>query len=81
MRLGGAKYGDAIDKLKTECMDPDMENQYKERIEQWRKDECIIKDQLLEIGTDVKGIKEALQGASNTQHIGVFHWRKSFQDC
>ena len=72
VRLGGAKYQDAIDKLKTECMDPDIEKQYKEYIEQWKKDECIIKDQLHEMGSDLKDIKEALhvQAAMISQHIG-----------
>ena len=83
VRLGGAKYGDAIDKLKTECMDPDIEKQYKEYIEQWKKDECFIKDQLREMGTDLKDIKEALhvQTSIISQHIGksdllmcFFYW-------
>jgi len=70
VRLGGAKYEDAIDKLKTECMDPDIENQYKECIEQWKKDECMIKDQLHEMGTGIKDIKEALQAAISSHHSG-----------
>ena len=70
VRLGGAKYSDAIDKLKTECMDPDIESQYKERMEQWIKDGCIIKDQLHELVTDIKDIKEALQAANSSQHGG-----------
>ncbi|XP_078368406.1 uncharacterized protein LOC144652254 [Oculina patagonica] len=54
VRLGGAKYGDAIDTLKTECMDPVIEEHYKELLQQWKKDEYIIKDQLQEMGNDIK---------------------------
>ena len=61
VRLGGAKYGDAIDILKTECMDPDIEEHYKELLQQWKKDEYVIKEQLREIGEDIKCIKEALK--------------------
>ena len=58
VRLGGAKYGDAIHKLKTACMDPVSEEHYKELLQQWKQDEYIIKDQLREIGSDIKSIKE-----------------------
>lgn len=70
VRLGGTKYGDAIDKLKTECMDPVITNQYKELLQQWKKDESNIKDQLFdqlhEMGKDVREIKFAI----NSQSIG-----------
>ena len=65
VRLGGAKYGDAIHKLKTECMDPVIEERYKELLQQWKMDESNIHDQLLEMGNDIKDIKEALQVASD----------------
>lgn len=63
VRLGGATYGDAIDKLKTECMDPVFEEHYKILLQQWEKDEYVIKDQLHEMGNDIKCMKEALQVA------------------
>jgi len=65
VRLGGAKYEDAIDKLKTECMDPVIEEHYKELLQQWKKDEYVIKEQLREMGEDIKYIKEALRVALN----------------
>ena len=47
--LGGASYGAAINKLMHECIDPDMEEHYRELLEQWKKDEDRIKDKLEEI--------------------------------
>ena len=46
VRLGGIKYKSAIDNLETECMDPDIEDHYKELLNQWKKDENSVKDQL-----------------------------------
>ena len=39
-------------------MDPDMEKHYKELLHQWKNDEDNIKDELKEISTDVKEMKE-----------------------
>lgn len=64
VRLGGAKYEDTIDILKTECMDPVIEEYYKELPRQWKKDEYVIKEQLHEMGEDIKYIKEALRVAA-----------------
>ena len=47
--LGGASYGAAINKLKNECIDPDMEEHYRELLKQWKKDEDSIKDKFEEI--------------------------------
>ena len=72
VRLGGAKYdyGDAIDKLKTECMDPVIEEHFRGRLKQWKEDEYIIKQEIMidikyikEMGNDIKYIKEALRMA------------------
>ena len=46
VRLGGIKYESAIDNLETECMDPDIEDHYKELLNQWKRDENNVKDQL-----------------------------------
>ncbi|KAL9971024.1 hypothetical protein ACROYT_G023501 [Oculina patagonica] len=56
--LGGASYGAAINKLKTECMDPDTEEHYRELLKQWKKDEDSIKDKLDEIEELLKQLKE-----------------------
>ena len=35
-----------IDDLETECMDPEVEDHYKELLSQWKKDEGNVKDKL-----------------------------------
>ena len=47
--LGGGTYLAAITTLKTDCMDPDIEEHYKEVLKQWKKDEENIKDQIEEL--------------------------------
>ena len=49
VRLGGANYQSAIDDLKKECMDPDLEEHYKELLKQWVMDEVSIKERLDEM--------------------------------
>lgn len=46
VRLGGSRYGSAITLLETECMDPDIEEHYKEVLKQWKKEEDNIKDKI-----------------------------------
>ena len=49
VRLGGTCYQDAIDDLKTECMDPEVEEHFQELLKQWVKDEISIKEKLDQI--------------------------------
>ena len=49
VRLGGVSYKAAIDDLRNECMDPEVEDHYMELLSEWKKDEDNIKDQLDEI--------------------------------
>ena len=49
VRLGGTCCQDAIDDLKTECMDPEFEEHYQELLKQWVKDEISIKEKLDQI--------------------------------
>ena len=46
VRLGGATFETAIDDLKDDCMDPDIEEHYKELLKQWKVDEDSIKEKL-----------------------------------
>ena len=39
-------YAAAVDSLKDECMDPQVEDHYKELLRQWKKDENSVKEQL-----------------------------------
>ena len=49
VRLGGVMYKADIDDLRNECMDPEVEDHYKELLSQWKKDEDNIKEELGEI--------------------------------
>ena len=60
MRLGGAQYRAAIDNLETECMDPEIEDHFKELLIQWKRDEDNIKDELKEIGTEIRNVMKKL---------------------
>ncbi|XP_078354184.1 uncharacterized protein LOC144638800 isoform X2 [Oculina patagonica] len=59
--LGGASYGAAISNLNNECMDPDMEEHYRELLKQWKKDEDSIKDKLEEIEDKIRKNIEQLK--------------------
>ena len=50
----------AIDNLEFCCMDPDMEDHYRDLLHQWKNDEDSIKDELKEIGTTVKNLTKKL---------------------
>ena len=41
-------------------MDPDMERHYKDLLHQWKNDEDNVKDELKEIGADVKEMTRKL---------------------
>ncbi|KAL9954860.1 hypothetical protein ACROYT_G042445 [Oculina patagonica] len=49
VRLGGIKYEAAIDDLRKECMDSEVQDHYKKLFSQWKKDDDNIKEQLSEI--------------------------------
>ena len=72
VRLGGVKYKSAIANLETECMDPDIEDHYKELLSQWKKDEDNVKDQLNEIGSEIRSVLKKLDNltASSLTHRG-----------
>jgi len=49
VRLGGAGYGDAMDKIMHQKTDPITEEHYKELLMQWKKNEDDIKDKINEL--------------------------------
>ena len=49
VRLGGGGYGDAVDEMKNQNMDPLTEEHYKELFKQWKKNEDSIKDKMIEL--------------------------------
>ena len=63
VRLGGVAYKAAVDNLETECMDPEVEEHYKELLRQWKNDEDNLKDELKKIGTNVEKIKDLVESS------------------
>ena len=57
VRLGGAQYAKAIDTLKTESMDPELENEFVDLLKEWKKDDDDIKDRLSEVEMELKKVK------------------------
>ena len=45
----GTTYASEISRLKTECMDPDFEENYRELLKQWKKDDDNTKEKLDEL--------------------------------
>ena len=66
-RLGGATYGAAIDDLKNECMDPDIENHFKELLRQWKKDDDNTKKKLDEIHRMLEELMKASTSTSQAK--------------
>ena len=74
VRLGGSSYGAAITKLETECMDPDIEEHYKEVLEQWKKDEDNIKDKIEELDKKFDDFKKtSVEGTGKLLVLGQWH--------
>ncbi len=49
VRLGGPSLRAYIDNLEHDCMDPDIEEHYRELMKQWKTDDDIIKEKLEEM--------------------------------
>ena len=72
-RIGGARYQDVINDLKTDCMDADIEKDYQELFREWLKDEDCITDKSHEDEMVKKARKEDdLEGSIETyeQNLG-----------
>ena len=55
VRLGGPTYGAAIDKLKTQGMDPVAEEHYKDLLKQFKKNDDDVKDKIEELDSKIGG--------------------------
>lgn len=64
VRLGGVLYKTAIDTLRNECMDPEVQDHYMALLNQWKKDEDNVKDLLNEM---IKKI-DALTASKEVTH-------------
>ena len=65
VRLGGAKFRVDIDNLEHDCMDPDIEERYRELMKQWKKDDDIIKNKLDEVEGKMTCFQCRLLGAGS----------------
>ena len=66
-RIGGARYQDVINDLKTDCMDADIEKDYQELFREWLKDEDCITEKSHEDEMVKKARKEDdLEGSIET---------------
>ena len=74
VRLGGAGYQSAIDDLKKEYMDPDLEEPYKQLLKQCVMCEVSIKERLYEIGkSEVELKKAAVNPEKKAGHKGIVY--------
>ena len=61
VRLGGVRYRAAIDNLEAECMDPEMEDHYRQVLCEWKKDEDNIKEEQKEIGAEIRVVENEMR--------------------
>lgn len=82
VRLGGVGYQDAIDNLKKERMDPELEEHYKDLLKQWVMDEVSIKERLDEIEEKMIKNFEDLKVSmdSHEKRIGIGR-RGNYEKC
>ncbi|XP_078381142.1 uncharacterized protein LOC144663922 isoform X2 [Oculina patagonica] len=75
-------YAADIDKLKNDCMDPDIEEHYRELLEEWKKDDDNIKDRLEEMeGTfDPTEVIDGIRQLYKTREgwLAPFPWCEEF---
>ena len=61
VRLGGSLYRAAVNDLRNEPMDRDVEDHYKELLKQWKVDEDNIKIKLEELGEKLEELKASVE--------------------
>lgn len=59
--LGGPSYQTHIDNLRTECMDPEKEQHYQDRLKQWKENEESVMEKLTEIEEKLDANQSKLQ--------------------
>ena len=65
VRMGGAQIRVDIDNLEHDCMDPDIEEHYRELMKQWKKDDDSIKNKLEEMEGKMTFFQCLLHGAGS----------------
>ncbi|XP_022778017.1 E3 ubiquitin-protein ligase DZIP3-like, partial [Stylophora pistillata] len=69
VRLGGAHFREDIDNLEYDCMDPDIEEHYRELMKQWKKDDENIKAKLEEIEDSLGKMRHHLKDTTEKIQI------------
>ncbi|XP_068749829.1 uncharacterized protein [Montipora capricornis] len=80
----GTTYASAISQLKTECMDPDFEEHYRELLKQWKKDDDNTKEELDELKEMVKSeVKEVKEMKSDVREVKemLTQWKRKEGDA
>ena len=79
LHIGGASFENIINDLETDCMDPDLEEHYRELLREWLKeDDCITdksyedeaikkatKEEVMEDSIDISGQESGMEGECN----------------
>ncbi|XP_068679889.1 NLR family CARD domain-containing protein 3-like isoform X4 [Montipora foliosa] len=81
----GTTYASAISRLKTECMDPDFEEHYRELLKQWKKDDDNTKEELDElkemVKSEVKEVKEMVKSEVREVKEMLTQWKRKEGDA
>ncbi|XP_068686900.1 NLR family CARD domain-containing protein 4-like isoform X1 [Montipora foliosa] len=88
LALGSAaSYTSAISRLKTDCMDPDVEEHYCELLKEWKKDDDSTKDKLEQLeemlktqGVHTQDQLKEIQEMQKTQGVHTQDKLKEFQE-
>ena len=64
VRLGGPRFRTYIDNLEHDCMDPDIEEHYRELMKQWKKDDDSIKDKLDEMAGNLNNMNKKYENSA-----------------
>ncbi|XP_068686732.1 E3 ubiquitin-protein ligase DZIP3-like [Montipora foliosa] len=88
LALGSAaSYTSAISRLKTDCMDPDVEERYRELLKEWKKDDDSTKDKLEQLeemlktqGVHTQDQLKEIQEMQKTQGVHTQDKLKEFQE-
>ena len=65
VRLGGPSFRTYVDNLGHDCMDPDIEEHYRELMKQWKKDDDSINDKLEEMEGNVNNTEYKIRKQSH----------------
>ena len=60
VRLGGVAYEAAIDGLNYDCLNPELEEHYKELLKKWKTDEDSVMDKLINVESKVDKVAAAV---------------------